>query len=166
MLALGHDGSLIDVGLNLDLSHTVHGVLDLVTDTVGSLPLVGQPLEHLLTNVLSTPLLGSIVGVTDGDGAHHGGLLALPGQLLFGDGHDASGPSELMSAQGGYNSYGIEMSTNSHGASAADASTHSETADAAPFDIHFGDDLPGAHISSDALHLDQATLKAATDILA
>lgn len=175
--AVGHDGSLIDLGLHSDLSDTAHNLLGAVSASLGSLPLVGDTLEGLgdfvgkTAGTLLSPLepVASLIGIGDSEPHHFGNDLGLPGQLQFSSGNDPSVPTELVSTHGNYTSYGIALSVGtSHDAvGSADASVHSDASDQM-LDIHIADDLPGSglHVGSDALHLDQAILRTAADVLA
>lgn len=177
VVALGHDGSLIDLGLHLDLGDAAHNLLGAPSNTLGSLPLVGDTLEGLgdaLANTTGNLLSSlqpavSLIGIGSGDSHHYGSNLGLPGQLQFSSLSDASGPSELVSPFGNYTTYGISLSIGSahDGSTAGQASVHSDASEPLALDIHTGDDLPGSGFhGSDALHLDQTILRTAADVLA
>lgn len=178
--AIGHDGSLIDLGLHSDLGNTVQSLLGSVTGTLGNLPLLGDTLEDLGGTLAKTtgslfsalePAV-SLVGIGSDDHGQFGSDLGLPGQLLFSSAGNGGGAGELGYPQGNYTSYGIALSIGaSHDGSTLDApSTHADAdaSTATPMDIHFTDDLPGAglHVGSDALQLDQTILRTAADVLA
>lgn len=176
-LATGKEGSLVELGLHVDLGGTVHDILGGVTSTLGSLPLLGETLGDV-GNVLATttsnllsalaPVV-SLVGLGDSGSHQFGSALGLPGQLQFAATSDASGPSELLSLHGNYTSYGIALSIGVHdGVAAGDTASHADAPDLVALDVHIGDDLHGAgiHVGSDALHLDQTILKTAADVLA
>lgn len=175
VVALGHDGSLIDLGLNLDLGDAAEGLLGGVSNTLGGLPLVGDTLEGLGDALAKTTggLLSalqpavSLVGIGGSDPHHFGSDLGLPGQLQFSSYGDASGPSELVSPLGNYTTYGISLSIGT-APDGSTASVHTDASEPLVLDIYAGDHLPGSDFNSgsDALHLDQTILRTAADVLA
>ena len=171
-LAFSQDGAPLDLGLQLDLSDTVHGLLGGVAGGLGNLPLVGELLDNVGSSVVSTagnllsmlePVV-SLIGV-DGD-AVGSGTTAAPGQLSFGDGGGAAA-HELGTPGGGYSTYGVALNLGAGDAASTSASGDDAGALSSALD-NFGDHLSGGHFdsSSDALHLDQSVLRAASDILA
>lgn len=175
--AIGHDGSVIDLGLHFDLGDTAQSLIAGVADTLGNLPLLGDTLEGLGSALAKTagsllsaiePVV-SLVGSGNDDASQFGSDLGLPGQLIFAPAGNGSGPDELAYPQGGYTTYGIALSIGAdHDGSAPDAtSPQSNAATEAAIDIHFADDLSGAglHVGADALHLDQTILRTAADVL-
>lgn len=174
---IGHDGSLIDLGLHLDPGDAAQNLIASVADTLGDLPLLddtldglGSALARTTDSLLSTlePVVSLVIPGNDNSGQFSGDL-GLPGQLVFSPAGNGSGPDELAYPQGSYTSYGITLSIgDATDGSAADATyTQADTTAATAIDIHFADDLPGAgsHVGSDALHLDQTILRTAADVL-
>ena len=155
-LAFGHDGSPLDLGLHLDLSDTVHGLLG-VADGLGDLIDVGSGVASAAGNL---SMLGPVVSLVSANSDDFGsGATAAPGQLSFGDGGGA-GAHELATPGGGYTTYGIALNLG-----AGDAASGSESeVDAGQLAGGVLDSFSDA--SSDALHLDQSVLRTASDILA
>jgi hypothetical protein len=165
LFALGHDGQLLDLGLHLDLTDTVHGLLSGVADTLDAL--LGDVGDSLVS---TTGNLLALVGIRgDGAGAHgYSNDVGMPGHLSFGDTEASVQPHELATPNGGYTTYGIALNLGSADTPVSgEAAVHADALGASVLD-NLVDHLPGSHLdtSSDASHLDQAVLRTASDILA
>ncbi len=168
LVAFNPAGEMLDLGLNFDLSDTAHNLLGGLADGLGSLPLVGGLLEdvgHTLAGTAGGLLSSlepvvSLVGIDSGSAPASSLDLGSPGMLSF-DGAPAA-HHELATPGGGYTTYGIALNIGGSdpGHAAIDDALTTSGLDSLAFD-HFDH---GA--SSDALHLDQAVLKTASDILA
>lgn len=170
ILAIGGDGGLLDLGLQLDLGDSLQGLLG-GGDTLGSLPVVGNTIEHLTGTVAETTegllsTLQPVVSLVDinlgGDDSHTDGfgVIGQPGQLLFAT---ADTPAhELSTSGGGYTSYGIALSVEDTEASPSGSIDTTSAIDALALDHMVSIDL---HDASDALQHDQAILRSAFDTL-
>lgn len=175
LAAFGHDGSLVDLGLHLDLSDTTQSILGLASGTLGGLPLVGGLLAELGDTVAGTAgnAVSSLEPVVSLLGGHSAGMsnygndTGLPGQLLFSSADHSSAPSEILSPIGNYTTYGIALSMGGPHDSSGESAVHADAFDAHSLDVLAADHLPGTdtHFGSDALHLDQAILRTAADVL-
>ena len=166
-LAFAHDGAPLDLGLHLDPS----GLLGDVVDGLGSLPLVGGPLEDVGNTLASTTgNLLSLVGLSGGGAGalSYGNDVGTPGQIAFADSVDPVAAHELATPSG-YTTYGIALNLGPSVASPAsgEAAAHADSLDASGLDNQEGH-LTGNDLdtSSDALHLDQSLLRIASDVLA
>jgi hypothetical protein len=154
-------GELLDLGLSHDMNDTAQGLLGGFSDVLSSLPLVGGLLGNLSDTLVHAT--DHLIGL---DGGHEGAGVGSPGHINFSFGAPSDSPA-LVSESGGYTNYGIALSL---GGSQANTSASEAPVDS---DLTSGLDawainhLPGAdHGSSDALHIDQAVMRTASDILA
>ena len=169
-VAFNPSGELLDLGLSLDMNDTAQGLLGGVSDVLSSLPLIGSLLGNLGDTLASSlPALSpatSLIGLDGGHDDAQGAGVGSPGQINFSFGAPSDSPA-LVSDSGGYTNYGIALS---FGGSDAGASPSEGSADS---DLTSGLDawalnhLAGIdHSTSDALHIDQAVMRTASDILA
>ena len=175
LVASSHSGVPVDLGLHLDLAH---GLLGGGADSLGNL-LVGELIEAVGSNLASTagsllsglePVV-SLIGINGDNQGAHSSDVASPGQLSFDDSSSpASSQHELATPSGGYTHYGIALNL---GASDIAHGSTEATVHADLLGVNVLDSLPTAHLPggdlngpSDALHLDQALLRTASDILA
>ena len=171
LVAFSHSGEPVDLGLHLDLAHGG-------ADSLGNL-LVGELIEAVGSNLASTtgsllsglePVV-SLIGINGDNQGANSSDVASPGQLSFDDSSSpASSQHELATQSGGYTHYGIALNL---GASDIAHGSTEATAHADLLGVNVLDSLPTAHLPggdlngpSDALHLDQALLRTASDILA
>ena len=162
---------IADAGVHLSLGAAPFLMFGDVADGLGSLPLVGGPLEDVGNTLASTTSnLLSLVGVFGGDSGTHsyGNDVGMPGQLSFGGSAEPASAHELATPSG-YTTYGIALNLGSSDVSpnSGEAAAQAGSLDASVLDNQ-ADHLPGSHLdmSSDALHLDQSLLRTASDILA
>jgi len=169
IVAIGGDGGLVDLGLQLDLGDGLQGLLGSVGNTFGALPVVGDAVESLASGVANTadgllstlqPVV-SLVGINlGGDGGAEGLGVGQPGQLLFAAADTSA--HELSTSNGGYTNYGIALSVGDAETSLSGTVDTASAIDALALDHMAGIDL---HDASDALQLDQAILRSASDTL-
>ena len=168
LFALGHDGQPLDLGLHLGLSDAVYGLPGGVAETLDSLPLVGSLLGEVGDTLASTTgNLLSLVGIRgdDADAHSYSNDVGMPGRLSFSDSEASAQPHELAAPNGGYTTYGIALNLASADTPVSgEAAVHADALGPSVLVEH----LPGSPLdsSSDALHLDQAVLRTASDILA
>ena len=181
LVAFGYSGEPVDLGLHLDLhlSNTAHGLLGGVADSLGNLPLVGELIESVGSNLASTtgsllsglePVV-SLIGINGDNQGAHSSDVASPGQLSFdGSSLPASSQHEFGTQSGADTHYGLALTLDA--SDIAHGSTEA-TVQADLLGVNVLDSLPPAHLPggdlngpSDALHLDQALLRTASDILA
>jgi hypothetical protein len=174
LVAFNASGELLDLGLSLHMNDTAQGLLDGISDVLSSLPLVGALLGNLgdtLTNAADhlLPVLSPATSLVGLEGSHdvaQGAGIGSPGHIDFSFGTPSDSPA-LVSDSGGYTNYGIAVSLGG-----SDAGT-SATEPPVDSDLTGGlgawafNHLPGVdHSTSDALHIDQAVMSTASDILA
>lgn len=173
-VAFNTSGEVLDLGLSLDMNDTAQGLLGGISDALSSLPLVGgllgnlgdalaDPTDHLLpTLVPATSLVGLDGGHDDAQGAGDGS----PGHINFTLGGPSDSPA-LVSDSGSYTNYGIAMSLGGSEAGSSPSDTPVDSYLTGGLDAWALDHLPGVdHGTSDALHIDQAVMRTASDILA
>jgi hypothetical protein len=162
IMAFDKFGVPLDLGLNLDLDlgRTLQTVLDNVSNGLEGLPLVGGLLDSFgsaLNPVTSLVGLGS---------SHDEYGMGASGQIHFAQ--SAPSASDLLNAGGGHTNYGIALNLGEAGIGLGSASGHDAATGASVLDPLSDDRLLGIdlHTVSDALHVDQAVLRTAADILA
>ncbi len=162
LMAFDQFGAPLDLGLNLDLDlgRTLQGVLDNVSDGLEGLPLVGGLLDSLGSAL--NPVT-SLVGLGSSHDAHghdaHG--MGSSGQLHFAQ--SAPSASDPLADGGGHTTYGIALNLGAEGIGAGSASGQDAALGGSVLEQLSGIEL---HTVSDALHVDQAVLRTAGDILA
>ena len=171
LFAIANDGQPLDLGLHFHLSDAVQGLLGGVAETLDGLPLVGSALGEVggtLASTTGNPL--SLVGISgdDADSPSYSNDVGMPGQLNFSDSEASAQPHELAAPNGGYTTYGIALNLGSADTPVSGAAAVHADALGPSVLGNLIDHLPNSHLdsSSDALHLDQAVLRTATDILA
>ncbi|MTD94102.1 hypothetical protein GIW81_07090 [Hyphomicrobium sp. xq] len=173
-VAFNASGEPLDLGLSLDMNDAAQGLLGGISEVLSSLPLVGGLLGNLgdaLVNATDhlLPALSpatSLIGLDGGHDDAQGPGVGSPGQINFSFGAPSDSPA-LVSDSGGYTNYGIALSLGGSdaGASANEAPVDSDIAGG--LDAWAFNHLPGVdHSTSDALHIDQAVMRTASDILA
>jgi hypothetical protein len=169
-VAFNTSGEPLDLGLSLDMNDTAQGLLGGISDVLSSLPLVGGLLGNLgdpLTNATDhlLPALGPVTSLIGLDGGHGDGV-GSPGHINFSFGAPSDSPA-LVNDSGGYTNYGIALNLGGSdaGTSASEAPVDSDLTSG--LDAWAFNHIPGAdQDSSDALHIDQAVMRTASDILA
>ena len=173
-VAFNTSGEPLDLGLSLDMNDSAQGLLSGISNVLSSLPLVGGLLGNLgntLTDAAGQllPVLSpatSLIGLDNGHDDAQGAGVGSPGHINFSFGAPSDSPT-LVSDSGGYTNYGIALSLGGSdaGTSASEASFDSDLASG--LDAWAFNHLPGVdHSTSDALHIDQAVMRTASDILA
>ena len=169
-VAFNPSGELLDLGLSLDMNDTAQGLLGGVSDVLSSLPLIGSLLGNLGDTLASSlPALSpatSLIGLDGGHDDAQGAGVGSPGQINFSFGAPSDSPA-LVSDSGGYTNYGIALSFSGSdaGASASEGSADGDLTSG--LDAWALNHLAGIdHSTSDALHIDQAVMRTASDILA
>ena len=169
-VAFSASGEPLDLGLSLDMNDSAQGLLG-ISDVLSSLPLVGGLLGNLgdtLANATDQllPAMSPATSLIGLGGGHEGAGVGSPGQINFSFG-TPSDSAALVSESGGYTNYGIALSLGGSdaGTSASEAPVDSDLASG--LDAWAFNHLPGVdHSTSDALHIDQAVMRTASDILA
>jgi hypothetical protein len=169
-VAFNSSGELLDLGLSLDMNDTAQG-LGGISDVLSSLPLVGGLLGNLGDSLADAtdhllPVLSPATSLISLDGGHEGAGVASPGQIDFSFGAPSGSPA-LVSDSGGYTNYGIALSLGGSDAGTSAGEGHVDSDLTGGLDAWALDHLPGVdHGTSDALHIDQAVMRTASDILA
>lgn len=170
-VAFNTSGELLDLGLGHDMNDTAQGLLGGISDVLSSLPVVGGLLGNLGDTLADAtdhllPALTPATSLIGLDGGHEGAGVGSPGHINFSFGAPSDSPT-LVSDSGGYTNYGIALSLGGSdaGTSASEAPVDSDlTSGLGAWAFNH---LPGAdHSTSDALHIDQAVMRTASDILA
>ena len=171
-VAFNTSGEPLDLGLSLDMNAAAQGLLSGISEVLSTLPLVGGLLGNLgdsLTDAAGNllPVLSPATSLIGLDGGHEGTGVGSPGHINFSSGAPSDFPT-LVSDSGGYTDYGIALSLgggSDAGTSPSEAPVDSDFASG--LDAWAFNHLPGVdHSTSDALHLDQAVMRTASDILA
>jgi hypothetical protein len=170
-VAFSPAGESLDLGLSTDLGYTVENLLGRAADGLGGLPVVGGLLEDVGDTLAATTgnLLSTLSPVTSllglGGGHDDGTGIGSPGQISFAFG-TPSEPTALMTEAGGYTGYGISLNLGSQDSHSGGDAGIEGTATLGGLDAF--DHLSGMDhsSSSDVLHLDQAVLRTASDLLA
>jgi hypothetical protein len=170
-VAFNTSGELLDLGLSHDMNDTAQGLLSGLSDVLSSLPLVGGLLGNLDDTLVHAtdhllPALSPATSLIGLDGGHEGAGVGSPGQINFSFGAPSDSPT-LVSDSNGYTNYGIALSLGGSDAGTSTSETPVDTDLTSGLDAWAFNQIPGAdHDSSDALHIDQAVMRTASDILA
>ena len=170
-VAFSASGEPLDLGLSLDLNDTAQGLLGGIPDALSSLPLVGGLLGNLGDTLANSadhllPALSPATSLIGLDGGHEGAGVGSPGHINFSFGAPSDSLA-LVSDSGGYTNYGIALSLGGADTSASAGEAPVDSDLTSGLDAWAFNHLPGAdHSTSDALHIDQALMRTASDILA